>query len=140
MTNIHSFQKDSLVTINSAGFEHDSLVNISTLDSGRIPAASDLWSSAYHEAVATLGKDIDEGILMSENIAQLFRQLGESNEKATQESSFSRGVKYLQSIQVPLDKFKLALDLAAPLTNIQPATSSAFGLIQGATAVCLLCK
>ena len=53
----------------------------------------------------------------------------------TQESAFLRGVKYLQSLQVPLERFKLALDLASPLTSIEPTTATVFGVVKGVTAV-----
>lgn len=95
----------------------------------------DLWSTAYREAVESLGKDIDIAILKGRNVEQLFRELGEIDNEATQESAFLRGVRYLQSIQVPLERFKLALDFANPLTSIDPAVSTVFGMIRGVTAV-----
>lgn len=95
----------------------------------------DLWSAAYREAVESLGKDIDIAILKGRNVEQLFRELGEIDNEATQESAFLRGVRYFQSIQVPLERFKLALDLASPLTSMDPATSTVFGMIRSVTAV-----
>jgi hypothetical protein len=99
-----------------------------------ITSSSDIWSAAYREAVDSLGKDINIAILKGENVAQLFRQL-EEIEKDGQESVFLRGVKYLHSLQVPLERFKLALDLATPLTNIEPTTSTVFAVVRGVTAV-----
>ncbi|KAF7562456.1 hypothetical protein G7046_g1687 [Stylonectria norvegica] len=97
----------------------------------------DLWSAAYREAVASLGEDIDIAILKGENVAQLFRDLEEIDMEATQESAFLRGVKYLQSIQVPLERFKLALDLASPLTSIEPTASTVFGVVRSVTAIAI---
>lgn len=97
--------------------------------------APDLWSAAYREAVESLGKDIDVAILKGEGIEQLFRQLEEINTGMTQQSAFLAGVEYLQRIKVPLEKFKLALDLATPLTNIEPVSAAVFGVVRGVTAV-----
>jgi hypothetical protein len=99
------------------------------------PYSSDIWSTAYREAVDSLGKDIDVAILKGENVAQLFRQLEEIDREAAQESVFLRGVRYLHSLQVPLERFKLALDLASPLANIEPTAGTVFGVVRGVTAV-----
>ncbi len=96
---------------------------------------SDLWSAAYREAVEGLGKDIDVAILMGSNVAQLFKQLEEIDKEATRESAFVRGVAYLRSIQVPLERFKLALDLASPLSSIEPTATTVIGVVRGVTAV-----
>lgn len=100
-------------------------------------ASSDLWSAAYREAVDSLGEDIDVAILKGKNVAQLFRELEEIDMEATQESAFLRGVKYLQSIQVPLQTFKLALDLASPLTSLEPTATTVFSVVRSVTAVSL---
>lgn len=104
-----------------------------SINVSRVP--SDLWSSAYREAVEKLGKDVDVSILNGESVAELFMQLEELDKDNVQESAFLRGVKYLHSLQVPLERFKLALDLASPLTSIEPATSAVFGVVRGVTAV-----
>ncbi|CAM1503386.1 Fc.00g081620.m01.CDS01 [Cosmosporella sp. VM-42] len=100
-------------------------------------APSDLWSKAYREAVQNMGQDVDITILKGENIAQLFKELEGVDKDATDESVFLRGVRYLSSIQVPLERFKLALDLTAPLTALEPTTSTVFGVIRGVTAVAI---
>lgn len=96
---------------------------------------SDLWSKAYREAVQSMGQDVDVAILKGENIAQLFKELEKVDKDATNESIFLRGVRYLNSIQVPLERFKLALDLTAPLTALENTTSTVFGVIRGVAAV-----
>lgn len=106
-------------------------------DIGTVAVPSDLWSAAYHEAVHNLGKDIDVAILKGKNVAQLFRELEEIDKDATQESAFLRGVRYLHSIQVPLERFKLALDLASPLTSFEPTATTVFGVVRSVTAVSL---
>ncbi len=106
-------------------------------DTGSVVVSSDLWSAAYREAVHNLGKDIDVAILTGKNVAQLFRELEEIDKEATQESAFLRGVRYLHSIQVPLERFKLALDLASPLTSLEPTATTVFGVVRSVTAVSL---
>jgi hypothetical protein len=104
-------------------------------DIGNVVVTSDLWSAAFREAVDSLGKDIDVAILKGKNVEQLFRDLEEIDKEATQESAFLRGVKYLHSIQVPLERFKLALDLASPLTSLEPTVTTVFGVVRSVTAV-----
>ena len=99
----------------------------------RVP--TDLWSAAYREAVENLGENIDVAILEGENVAELFIQLEKLDKNATHESAFLRGVRHLHALQVPLERFKLVLDLASPLTSIEPTTSTVFGVIRGVTAV-----
>ncbi|KAJ4308383.1 hypothetical protein N0V84_012133 [Fusarium piperis] len=104
---------------------------------GGIVVSPDLWSTAYREAVESLGEDIDIAILKGKSVEQLFRELEEIDNEATMESAFLRGVKYLQSIQVPLERFKLALDLASPLTSLDPTASTVFGMVRGVTAIAI---
>lgn len=117
----------------------DAEVTIGRLDLGvsiqvsNVP--SDLWSAAYREAVNNLGKDIDMAILKGDNVADLFKRLEKMDKDTTQESAFLRGVRYVQSLQVPLERFKLVLDLASPLTSIEPTTATVFGVVKGVTAV-----
>ncbi|KAH7360505.1 hypothetical protein BKA65DRAFT_577265 [Rhexocercosporidium sp. MPI-PUGE-AT-0058] len=105
-------------------------------DIDTVTTSSDIWSTAYREAVDSLGKDINIAILKGENVAQLLRQLDEI-EKDGQESVFLRGVKYLHSLQVPLERFKLALDLATPLTSIEPTTATVFAVVKSITAIAI---
>lgn len=117
--------------------ERSLTTNRLTID-GEIDGAvvcSDLWSAAYREAVENLGEEIDIAILKGKNIEQLLRKLEEIERDVTQESAFLRGVKYLRSLQVPLERFKLALDLASPLANLEPAATTVFGVVRGVTAV-----
>lgn len=68
-------------------------------------------------------------------MAHLFKELEEIDKEATKESAFLRGVEYLRSLQVPLERFKLALDLASPLTSIEPSAAAVFGVVSSVTAV-----
>lgn len=106
-----------------------------TRDDDSSMASSDLWSAAYREAVESIGEDIDVAILMGTNAVQLFEQLEEIDRDATKESAFIRGVAYLRSIQVPLERFKLAVDLASPLGSLDPAAKTVFSVVSGVTAV-----
>lgn len=107
-------------------------------DMAGVVISSDLWSTAYREAVESLGEEIDVAILKGRNVEQLFRELEEIDKEATQESVFLKGVKYLQSIQVPLERFKLALDLASPLTSLEPTASTVFGVVRSVTAIAII--
>jgi hypothetical protein len=123
--------------VRSNDFEHNSAPNSLApgADTGCGVASSNLWSAAYREAVESLGEEIDIAILKGDNVAQIFRRLEEIDKEVTQESTFVRGVNYLRSIQVPLEKFKLALDLASPLANIEPTATTIFGVVRSVTAV-----
>ncbi|KND92704.1 Vegetative incompatibility protein HET-E-1, partial [Tolypocladium ophioglossoides CBS 100239] len=123
----------------ASGLEKDSSIDDSTLGLGIEVAivSSDLWSAAYREAVDSLGKDINAAILKGDNVAELFKQLEKIDKEATQESAFLRGVRYLHSLQVPLERFKLALDLATPLTNIEPTSATVFGVVKSVTAIAI---
>lgn len=104
-------------------------------DIRNLVASSDLWSAAFCEAVNSLEKEIDIAILKGRNAAQLFTDLVEIDNDATQESAFLRGLQYLRSIRVPLDTMKLALDLANPLARLDPTATVVVGVVQGVTAV-----
>ncbi|KAK7953340.1 hypothetical protein PG996_014233 [Apiospora saccharicola] len=109
---------------------HDSLqskkARVITKTSAESP--TDVWSAAYHEAVDSLGEGIDIAILEGENVTQLFKRLEAIDKDATEESAFMKGVKYLHTLQVPLERFKMALDLASPLTSIEPTAATVFGV------------
>lgn len=124
-------------TVTARDAADQSLINGSTLgvDLKAALVSSDLWSAAYREAVASLGENIDAAILKGENVAQVFKQLERIDKEANQESVFLRGVRYLSSLQVPLESFRLALDLAIPLTSIEPTAAMVFGVVKGVTAV-----
>lgn len=130
-------QSTSVTVVRPGGLEQNSHVNHSALnvDNDLAIVSSDVWSAAYREAVDSLGEGINVAIFKGENVAQLFRQLEEVDKEATQESAFLRGVRYLHSLQVPLERFKLALDLATPLTSIEPTAATVFGVVRGVTAV-----
>ncbi|KAG9247285.1 hypothetical protein BJ878DRAFT_580806 [Calycina marina] len=115
-------------TLHTSGLEQNSSANHSTLGVD----IDVVFVSSY-----ILGKDIDIAILKGENVAQLFSQLEEIDKDKTQESVFFRNVRYLHSLQVPLERFKLALDLASPLTNIEPHSSTVFGVVRSVTAIAI---
>ncbi|KAL8836220.1 MAG: hypothetical protein Q9170_002997 [Blastenia crenularia] len=96
--------------------------------------STDLWSTAYREAVSSFGEEVKSVILKGERVEKLFTSLEESNEKVAGESLFGRGV---QRLQAPLRNFKLALDMASPLTSIDPTASTAVGVVRSVTAVAI---
>ncbi|KAM7189105.1 hypothetical protein V8F33_010226 [Rhypophila sp. PSN 637] len=82
-------------------------------------------------------EDIKAAILKGDSVAELFKQLEQMEKDSAQESVFIRGVKYLHSLQVPVERFKLALDLAAPLTSLEPTTATVFGVVRSVTAIAI---
>lgn len=98
--------------------------------------SSDIWSAAYREAVESLGGEISTAST-GRNAEMLFKQLEEIEQDVTHESAFLRGVQRLRFLKTPLDNFKLALDLASPLTNLEPTASVVFGVVRSVTAVSL---
>ncbi|KAF4955318.1 hypothetical protein FGADI_4624 [Fusarium gaditjirri] len=113
---------------------------VPTPDTGTEAAAvapEDHWSKAYREAVQSMGEDVDVTILKGESIAQLFKELEAVDKDATEESTFLRGVRYFHSIQVPLERVKMVLDISAPLTALEPTTSAVFGVMRGVTALAI---
>ncbi|CAH0044534.1 unnamed protein product [Clonostachys solani] len=99
--------------------------------------SSDLWSAAYSEAVRSFGKDLDVATLQGKNMEQLFKQLEALDKDSTQQPGFQRGVGYLRSIQVPLERFKLALDLTSPLATGLGPTTSVVGAVRSVTAIAI---
>jgi len=105
-------------------------------DTSTVNPSSDLWSAAYREAVDSLSAETDVAILMGKNAAELFKTLDEIEKGTEQESAFLRGVKYLRSIQVPLERFKLALDLGVPIATLDPMVATpVLGVVRSVTAV-----
>lgn len=99
---------------------------------------SDLWSKAYQEALLSLGEDVDVAILAGKNVEMLFTQLEELGKSAQGKSTLLRGVHYLQSLQVPLEKIKFLVDVASPLGAVHPAASTALGVVKSVTTVSFL--
>lgn len=107
---------------------------------GDVLAEPDHWhlsSVAYREAVATFRQDLDVAILEVRNVEELFQQLQEFDKHAkTQDPLFLRGDGYLRSLQVRLERLKLALDLASsPSANLDPATNTVVNNVKGGTTV-----
>lgn len=109
-------------------------------DIGSVTASTDLWSAAYREAVESLGEEIDIATLHGKNVSQLFREPARIDEELIDDSAFLKGLGYLRSIQIPLERFKLALDLASPLTNLEPTATTVCGVVRNVTLVCAVHK
>lgn len=100
-------------------------------------ASADLWSAAFREAIEDVKEHFDISRLEGHSLAKLFEKLQVIDEEATQEDAFLRGVEFLRSIEVPLKNIKLALDLASPLTALEPTAMTVFGVVKSVTAVSL---
>lgn len=96
--------------------------------------ASDLWSAAYREAVESLCDEIDITSLEGKNVAQLLKDLEDTEKGVTQESTIMRGWKRLRDLEPALQNVKLALDLASPLA-IEPTARTVIGVVSTVTAV-----
>jgi hypothetical protein len=97
--------------------------------------SSDLKNPAYREAVDSLERSINVVNPISSSATQLFAEFDDIDKDATQQSAFVRGVAYLRSIQVPLEKFKVALCLALPIISLDLAATAAFDVFRSVTAV-----
>ncbi|KAL5371373.1 hypothetical protein DPSP01_014309 [Paraphaeosphaeria sporulosa] len=117
--------------------QHATIESTLSDDISGVNTSSDIWSAAYREAVDSLGEDIDVAILLGNNAAQLLKKLEGIENTSTQESAFLRGVAYLRSIQVPLERFKLALDLTSPLSSLDPTATTVFGVVKSVTAIAI---
>lgn len=104
-------------------------------DISSVSGSPDLWSAAYREAVESLREEIDIAALKGKDAAQLFRELEDVAKEATNESVFLKGMSYLQTLQVPLERFQLALDLASPLARFEPTATTVLSVVRGLTAV-----
>lgn len=103
-------------------------------------AEPDHWhlsSAAYREAATTFRQDLDVAILEVRNVEELFQQLQEFDKHAKmQDSLFLRGDECLRSLQVRLERLKLALDLASSLSaNLNPAANAVVDNVKGVTTV-----
>jgi len=101
-------------------------------DAAGAAVPQDLWSIAYREAVLSFGDEVKSDILMGERIEKLLTSLEETNEELAGDSLFRRGLRRLQG---PLRNIKLALDIAHPVTSIEPTASTAVGVVSSVTAV-----
>ncbi|KAJ5469732.1 hypothetical protein N7539_009350 [Penicillium diatomitis] len=106
-------------------------------ESGSVDISSGLWSAAFREAVEGLREDIDIATLKGKDAAQLLKDLEDVAKEATQTSMFWKGLKYLQTLQVPLQRFKDVLDLASPLANLEPTAATVVGVVRGLTAIAI---
>lgn len=131
-------QPDTSAAIRNNG--QDGTVPISSPGASTIHQSleKDLWSAAFQEAVDALHSDIDIAILQGKSIERVFKELEGKEQDATQESRFLRGVQYLRSVKGPLEDFKLALDLATPLTRLEPTVTTVLGVVASVTAVSFL--
>lgn len=138
--------QDSTTTTNGVPFQSDwmplpttglELRDRSALGDGpsAITVSSNLWSAAFREAVESLQGEIEIATLNGKDAWQLFKELEDVAKEVTQKSVFLKGLRYLQTIQVPLQRFKEALDLASPLANVEPTAATVLGVVRGLTAV-----
>ncbi|KAF3401577.1 hypothetical protein F1880_009990 [Penicillium rolfsii] len=100
-------------------------------------ASWDLWSAAYREAVDSVSGKVDVAILKGKDATRLFSELEDTAKEATHKSFFLKGMRYLESLKVPLDKIKGILDLASPLASLEPTAATVLGVVRGLTAIAI---
>ncbi|RAO65428.1 uncharacterized protein BHQ10_001440 [Talaromyces amestolkiae] len=110
-------------------------VKLDDIDGGIV--GSDLWSAAYREAVESMQDEMDITILKGSSVAQLFEKLEEIDKDVNQKSAFVRGMEVLKKAKKPLENFKLALDLASPLAELEPVATTVVGVLKGVTAIAI---
>ncbi|KAI6812997.1 hypothetical protein KC340_g16716 [Hortaea werneckii] len=99
--------------------------------------STDIWTAAFHEAVEKVDEDIDQAIIKGKDAEQLLKELERLDMDSSQRSAFSRGHEFLKTLQVPLQTFKMALDLASPFTAVEPTTSVVVGVLRAVTAMAI---
>ncbi|PSK43017.1 LON peptidase N-terminal domain and RING finger protein [Elsinoe australis] len=99
--------------------------------------STDVWSAAFREAASSIEDCIDSTAAHSRSVEELLQNLNTIGRDAVQDSAFLRGVQHLQDARVPLESFKLALDLATPLTSLEPTTATVFGVVRSVTAIAI---
>ena len=95
----------------------------------------DIWSTAFQRAVHNLEGSIELTILEGSNIRHLFEELENLSNDAVKQSAFLRGLAHLRSAKMPLERLKRLLDIANPVTNIEPRVATAFGVVKSIITV-----
>ncbi|KAI6801898.1 hypothetical protein KC361_g1467 [Hortaea werneckii] len=99
--------------------------------------STDIWTAAFHEAVEQVDEDINQAIIKGKDAEQLLKELERLDMDSSQHSAFSRGHEFLKTLQVPLQTFKMALDLASPFTVVESTTSVVVGVLRAVTAMAI---
>lgn len=105
-------------------------------NTGHDIARSDIWSAAYREAVENLRAELDITLLEGKHVKRKLENIDNIEKEQTQQSAFLRGVMCLRATKVPLERFKLALDLAFPMASLEPIASAVLGVVRVVTVVC----
>ncbi|KAL4881143.1 hypothetical protein BJY04DRAFT_218660 [Aspergillus karnatakaensis] len=114
-----------------------SLRNVSPSSRLQSPTGDgNLWSEAYLQALGQFEEEIGL-VIESKSLKQLLEDLERTAEEVTKGSTFLRGVAYLRAMKIPLERFKVALDLASPLANLEPASSAVFDVVRNVTAIAI---
>ncbi|BCS29175.1 uncharacterized protein APUU_70745A [Aspergillus puulaauensis] len=93
-------------------------------------ARSDIWSGPCREAVENLRAELDITLLEGKHVKQKLENIDNIEKEQTQQSAFLRGVKCLRTAKVPLERFKLALDLASPVVSLEPIATAVLGVVR----------
>jgi hypothetical protein len=97
--------------------------------------SSDIWSTAFHEAVEKFEKGADDGLREEKSLQNLFAELIEVDKSVVEHDAFLRGVKILERAQGPLETLKMALDVTAPIASIEPTAALVVGIVRSVTVV-----
>lgn len=113
---------------------HMVTISSPSADPGMAWSSQDLWSAAYREAVESF-RDLDPTILEGNNVMQLFHLLEDAEQEATGDTIFQTGRKWLEKLETPLKALQIALDLASPVSSLEPTAATAIGVVKTVTTV-----
>jgi arginine repressor len=65
----------------------------------------------------------------------MFEELDKKNTDVTQGSTVTRWMNYLRRVKAPLEELQGVLELASPLTALEPTSAIVFGVTRSVTVV-----
>lgn len=93
---------------------------------------NDAWNNAFRDACNKRTPAERAALLQTSSISHLFSQLEKEHSEHSQICAFEKGAKILGGI---LNGLNFLLNLASPVANIEPCTSSALAIVRLVTTV-----
>ncbi|KAM3457627.1 hypothetical protein MY3296_001059 [Beauveria thailandica] len=82
-----------------------------------------------------MGDDIDAAILAGKNAEHMFNELERLSKQVEENSAAIKGIKRLHAIKPSLEKLKFVVEAASPLGAINPAASTALGVVKSVATI-----
>ncbi|KAJ8131590.1 hypothetical protein O1611_g2033 [Lasiodiplodia mahajangana] len=95
---------------------------------------TDVWSIAYHEAIASFSEDAQKVIMQGRTFQELIRKLEATDNANKDESIFRRG---LDNLRKPLETVELVLDITTPFLGMEPTAATAAGVVRAVITVAI---